>query len=321
MPSASSFPQQVMPDEEHRAPIRCNLQTVEDIVGPATIDQLVADAADRGHQITARVIRDWTQAGLLDYPQKRSAGRGHGSRHALYSENQRHLLLTLLHHRPTNGISGLARIPVGIWVYWGEEYVELPQVRRAMRTWLGDARVSLRQSRATAREILGQIDNPAAGPAARKELLDTISDGAYTARVDLERLERAVQAVFEPGSGQIRRAVGHPAAPMTTRSMVDMVRARCAAAQRLIADEITDQEFLAARHTHLVGYAEYAMQRGTYTAMAPADHPDMYEPVTAEIALNSCCGHLLTTLGLNHLYPEAAARVLARPAPQMNFGS
>ncbi|MFF7172259.1 hypothetical protein [Streptomyces pseudovenezuelae] len=28
----------------------------------------------------------------------------------------------------------------------------------------------------------------------------------------------------------------------------------------------------------------------------------------------SCCGHLLATLGLNSLYPEVAARVLARPA-------
>lgn len=291
-----------------------------EITGPGTIDQLVADAAGRGHQITARVIRDWTQAGLLDYPHKRSAGRGQGSRQALYPENQRHLLLTLLHHRPDNGISSLARIPVGIWMYWGEQYVGLPQARRAMLTWLGDPRVSRRQARASAQEILRQLDNPAATAAARRELIETVCESAYTARVDFERLELAVRAVFEPGSGRIRRAVGHAAAPMTAEAMVVTVRARCAAAQRLIAGEITDEEFLAARHSHLVGYADYAIHRGVYAAAAPADHPDMYEPVTAESALNSCCGHLLTTLGLNSLYPDAAARLLAQPAPRIEFG-
>lgn len=294
-----------------------------EINGPGTIDQLIADAAGCGHQINARVIRDWTQAGLLDYPQKRSAGRGQGSRQALYSENQRNLLLTLLVHRPTNGISSLARIPVGIWMYWGEEYVALAQVRRAMGTWLGDPRVSHRQARATAREMLRQLDNPAATEAARRELIETLSESAYTGpdRVDFDKLERAVRAVFEPGSDQIRRAVGHPAAPMTAESMVETIRARCVGAQRLIAGQITDEEFLAARHAHLVGYADYVMQRSVFARMAPADHPDMYEPVTAEIALNSCCGYLLTNLGLNSLHPEAAARVLARPAPQIQFGS
>lgn len=292
-----------------------------EINGPGTIDQLVKDAAERGYQITARVIRDWTQAGLLDYPQKRPAGRGQGSHQALYSENQRNLLLTLLHHRSDNGISSLARIPVGIWMYWGEQYVELPQVRRAMGTWLGDAQVSQRHARATAREILRQLDNPAATAAARRELIATVSEGAYTARFDFERLERAVRAVFEPGAETIHRALGHPAAPMTAESILEAVKARCTAAQRLIAGEITDQEFLAARHAHLVGYAEYAMQRGRYAAMAPADHPDMYEPVTAEIALNSCCGHLLTTLGLNTLHPEGAARILAQPTPRIRFTS
>lgn len=206
-------------------------------------------------------------------------------------------------------------------MYWGEQYVQLPQVRRAMRTWLGDPRVSGRQALATAREILRQLDSPAATAAARRELIEAVSESAYTARIDFEQLERAVRAVFEPGSDQIRRAVGHPAAPMTADSMIETVKARCTAAQRLIDGKISDQEFLAARHAHLVGYAEYAMQRGRFAAMAPVDHPDMYEPVTAEIALNSCCGHLLTTLGLNSLYPEAAARILAQPAPRIDFGS
>jgi hypothetical protein len=41
---------------------------------PGTIDDMVADAAEYGHKVTARLIRDWSQQGLLDYPQKRPGG-------------------------------------------------------------------------------------------------------------------------------------------------------------------------------------------------------------------------------------------------------
>lgn len=39
----------------------------------------------------------------------------------------------------------------------------------------------------------------------------------------------------------------------------------------------------------------------------------MYEPVTAESALNTCCGDLLTTIGLSALYSEYAIQVHAMP--------
>jgi hypothetical protein len=38
---------------------------MEGITGPGTIDQLVADAEVHGHETNIRLIRDWTQAGLL----------------------------------------------------------------------------------------------------------------------------------------------------------------------------------------------------------------------------------------------------------------
>jgi len=70
-----------------------------------------------------------------------------------------------------------------------------------------DAKVSLPHAR-----DLGQLDNPAATATARRALVEIISQGAYTARFDIGQLERVVRAVFEPGSDQIRRAVGHTAA-------------------------------------------------------------------------------------------------------------
>lgn len=291
------------------------------VTEPGTVHDLVADAAGQGHHVTVRLIRDWTAAGLLDSPQRRPAGKGHGSRPALYAANQRELLVTLLHHRPGNGIKSLARIPVCIWMYWGEEYVPLRQVRVAMRTWLGDPRSSLRQARQTAREVLGQLDNPAATPAARRELLTTLTDLAYTNHLDLGRLTRTVRAVFEPGYGTLRRAVGHPVAPLTADSVIDLVQARFTAVDLLERGAVTDQDFLDARHAHLVGYADYAMSQPLFAAATPSGSALRYEPADLQTAANQCCAHLLTMIGLQSMYPQRAARIKRVPAPRIAFPS
>lgn len=294
---------------------------MEAITEPGTIEQLVADAARHGHQVGTRLVRDWTERGLLDYPQRRPAGKGRGSYPAVYSAHQRNLFLSLLHHRPTNKIKSLARIPVGIWAYWGEDYVSTSQARRAFMTWLGDdARSSKKRSRQTAQDVLRQLDHPDATPAARRELLDTLSDIAYTGRVDdYARLERSVRDVFEPGYGKIRRVVGHPAAPMMAQPMIQLIRARLAAIARFQAGTVSDEELLQARHVHLVAYAEYATQQPALAAAAYGPNHNMYEPVTAEDALNNCCGHLLTSIGLAALDPEQASRLAKAPAPKITF--
>jgi hypothetical protein len=291
---------------------------MEQTLGPVTIDRLVTEAGRRGYKASARLIRDWSAAGLLDYPERRGAGKGQGSRAALYSENQTELLMTLLHHRPANGIKSLARIPVGIWLYFGDAYVPLAQVRRAMTTWLGDPRSSLREARESAREMLRRLDNPHATDAARNVLLATLSEIAHTGRLDPDRLERAVRDVFEPGSSHIRRVVGHPDAPLMVESFLDVIQARMLAVDRLIHGQVTDDDFRQARHGHLVTFAEYAARHSQLAASTPPGTPDMYEPVTAEIALNSACGNLLTTLGMAAMYPDGAARLASRPTQRVH---
>lgn len=292
---------------------------MEAITEPGTIDQLVADAARHGHQVGVRLIRDWTERGLLDYPQRRPAGKGHGSRPALYPASQRNLLLTLLHHRSANKIKSLARIPVCIWTYWGDEFVSAAHALRAMNTWLGDPRVSLAQARKSAQELLRRLDNANATIASRRELLDTVSKIAYTCHADYPRLERAVRDVFEPGHDRIRRALGHPVAPMMADTIIDVIKARLTAVNRLKAGRISDEEFRQARHAHLVTYAEYAAEQPQLAAAAPAAHRDMYEPVTAEHALINCCGDLLTTIGMSILYPDIATQMAAKRAPAIKI--
>jgi len=260
--------------------IRCNLHSVEEITGPGTIDQLVDDAHTHQYEANTRLIRDWTQAGLLDYPTRRPAGKGHGSLPALYTEEQRKLFLTLLHHRPTTRIRGLAKIPVGLWLYFGDSYVPLRQARLALMTWLGDSRTSLRGARETAQEMLVSLDNPAASEKARRELREVITHSAYTGKVDFKVLEAAARAVFEPGHHTVRRAVGHPAAPLVVDSVIQSVKARVHAVKKLNADEITDEQFNLARHTHLVTFADYIVLQPFLAAQAPENNPGMYEPTT-----------------------------------------
>jgi len=233
----------------------------------------------------------------------------------------RNLFLTLLHHRPTNKIKSLARIPVGIWTYWGDEYVPTSQALRAMKTWVGDPRERRQKARQTAQEIVRQLDSPTATATARRDLLNTLSDLAYTGRADYPRLERAVRDVFDPGAGTIRRAVGHPAAPLMADSVIEVTRARLEATARLQTNKVTEDEMRQARHIHLVSYAECAIQQPVLAPHAPATAPDMYEPVTAETALNNSCSNLLTVLGLAVLHPQETARAAATPQPRIIFTS
>jgi hypothetical protein len=287
---------------------------VVEISEPGTIDDMVADAAASGYMATARLIRDWTEQGLLDYPQKRPAGKGHGSAPALYPASQRNLLLTLLQKRPGTNIRSLARIPVGIWMYWGEDYVPIRQARRALMTWVGDPRASKQRAQESARAILGQIDSPEATNRARRELLDVLTQAGYTGRPDFERMERAIRNVFEPDYRQhIRKAIGHPSAPVMTDSMIRVMKARLTAVTELTVGNVTDEALIQARDSHLFAYADYAARQPFLAATSPPGAPQLYAPVTAEDTLSNCCGHLLSAIGLEIMYPADAERLrLAR---------
>lgn len=268
-----------------------------------TITGLVEAAWAAGHTATTRLIRDWTERGLLDSPKRRPAGKGHGSKPALYAANQRDLFLTLLSKRDeAKTISSLARLPVFIWMYWGDEYVPLRQARRAFTTWLGDPRSSKRQSKASAQSVLMQLDHPAASQAARNQLVTLVADITYTGTSDIERLREAVRAVFEPGSPQLRRSIGHPSAPLTTDSVVTLISARLAVIDHLGAHRITGRQFLEARQQHLVAIQHYQQAQPLLAADFPGG---MYEAPDMQRKLNDCCHHLLTILGL---------MILANPA-------
>jgi hypothetical protein len=98
---------------------------------------------------------------------------------------------------------------------------------------------------------------------------------------------------------------------MTVDSLVGVTKARQLAVALLRSGGVSDQAFYQARHVHIVAYAEYAANQVAYASSAPADHRDMYERVTVESALNDCCKHLITAIGLQALHPDRGAELVA----------
>jgi hypothetical protein len=304
--------------------------------GPGTISDMIGDADAAGFQATERLVRDWTRHGLLDYPQRRPAGKGHGSAAALYPAAQRNLFVTLLGKRPGNNVASLARIPVCIWMHWGEDWVPLRQARRALLRWLGDPdaggsfekdvlRTSKRRALSAAKAITAQIESAGATAAARSELIQVLADANYYGDPDFDRIEEAVRAVFEPGYTVLRRAGGHPAAPVMTDALIGIFKARLTAVTALTAGTVTDEDLVSARDSYLFSYAEYVALQPVLATSSPAGRPSLYAPATPEDTVANCCGNLLSALGMELMEPARAAELrsaragLRRPGPA-HFG-
>jgi hypothetical protein len=109
-------------------------------------------------------------------------------------------------------------------------------------------------------------------------LLEVLTEAAYTGRPDFPVLERAVSAVFDAGTTQIRRAIGHPAAPVTTESLIGVIKARLAAVTALTADQVTGEALARAHDAHLFAYAEYIARAPSVAAAAPPGIPQLCMP-------------------------------------------
>jgi hypothetical protein len=68
--------------------------------------------------------------------------------------------------------------------------------------------------------------------AAGNEPIEALADASYSGEPDFARIENAVKAEFEPGFSTLRRATGHPAAPVMAESTVTIFKARLAAVRR-----------------------------------------------------------------------------------------
>jgi hypothetical protein len=283
------------------------------ITEPGTIDDLVADATAAGYEANARLIHSWIPKGLLDRPQRRPKGR-RGSDKAIHSRSQRKLFLLLLdkrHQQPNLKLNGLAQVPIGLWLLWGDEYVSTRQALKALNTWTGHGQRSLEVAREGARQLLAQLDHPLATTTARARLVRVMTDIANSARYeDRERAEltHAVREVFEPtsvfaGSGMVR-ALGHPDAALTAEKVVTHTEAMCTAIAFMRRGRV-DQELLErARDVYHRSMSEYLARLPTLAAAAPAPLAGAFSEPTLDDRVNAAGGQLLVLIGYELLHRQ-----------------
>lgn len=277
--------------------------------GGCTSEQLVQQARTQGFaNVSKRLIVDWTELGLLDKPTRRPRAGG-GSEPAVWSDNQAQLFLVLLDkRRQVKRIATLCNIPVFIWRGWGEDYVPIRQVRRAMRTFSDHfATSSGRAARSTAIDLLDSfgITNP--NPAQRDALINIITELTSTPRTEIGAHEQHL-------TDTLRRAIGPHIATTGLPDVPDLlwaINCRLAAAAALRGDTNTplpDQLFKAARIT--------------YQQTAPAylrDGIGTFGPATSAERLhelaNNACLNLLLELGrhLTQPLPPSSPATKAQP--------
>lgn len=265
-----------------------------------TVEELCEEAGRRGYPATPRLVFDWIEKGLLDRTTIVSRGR-HG-RKGYLPEQQLELFLTLLLHRykapRSKKIAGLLNIPVWVWLWWGDEFIPLRQVRRALKTWAavmarGD---TTRNALQAARALAGDLGRPPS-PRGGRPLLSVrrLADMIHQGRFDKEGLAEAVRTLAS-GDGKGRKVVIEPTQPkMSPEQVVMLIGRRIDAITHL--DEIPDDMLLAARDQYKHTYPRYLLS----------------SPATAEESLNQACVDLVTGLGL--IRSNAAA--LPEPASQV----
>jgi hypothetical protein len=269
---------------------------------PATIEDLVADAKSLGRPVKARLITDWVSLGLLDNPKRQPRGRGRGSDKALWPPEQRDLFRSLVERRgDVKRITVLANLPVFVWLEWGDDFVPLRQVRRALASWTGPTRkVPWKQARTNARELLGQIEDPRAKREDKAALVTLVAQTAYSGvPVDREQLIDAVAKVLDPDATAAQH--GPPGARFSPDGYVELLEARLVARDR-IAD-LPDSHFRWARNAYRVSTRDYESDQPRLRAEAGPRFAPLFERMTMEHRLNNACHSLLTLIGLGMLNP------------------
>ena len=249
---------------------------------------LVAEARARGFDATPRLITDWVRLGLLARPHRRGLGQGRGSV-AGWEEPQFRLWLLLIEKRPTvNQVVTLANLPVSLWLYFGDQYVGLPQVKRALATWAGFTRAKGYED---AGRLVGQF---------LRELPDlkVPRDRRRAVRTKLVRVLANPQRKGDVLA--LRREIVHLIQPTPTRrnlknqrqweNHVDLLFARLAGLQAVAAGTLPDSRYYWARTMTQYGRTSWGRVGG---------------PPTPEELFPNACLDLVTTLGLSLSMPVA----------------
>jgi hypothetical protein len=255
--------------------------------------ELLEEARAAGFGVSQGLIERYVTLGLLDAAQPDGTGRGYrkGVRWS-WSENQRRLWLTVLDkRRQTDKPRALANIPVQIWLYWGEDYVPLRQVRRSLETY-SEVRKSARRHDypRAARSLVNSIARRAAFPRARAALVDALVEAAHSRQLDVDLIRPLLNEVV---------GAADPTAQTDGPRMLFNFAAQWAATSRF--DDLTDAHFRWARAFVLYGQADYARTRDALAA--DPRFGALHQPFDFQYLSNRACQDVLFVLGMSLVAP------------------
>jgi hypothetical protein len=277
---------------------------------PATKADLVADAAALGVQVSERLVTDWVEVGLLDAPTRAGAGRGQGSKAALFSANQRRLFTELIQKRTqTRKISQLARIPMYLWVGWGDDYVPTRQARKAFRTWARDTlRVGVKNAQANAIAIVEQVAADNAPQQEVTELTSLLAKIAHQGRLDdAAELENLLDIVVDPqGSNQ---RLGPPGLQVDAKQYVKSLVRSQVALKHVLDGTLEEDMLLTAREHQRQDLAQYLTQQPLLlTQMTPDQSAKFKIRMEPQDIFDQVCPSLLLIIGALY-YPDEGTDV------------
>jgi hypothetical protein len=287
---------------------RCKLKIV-----PLTRKGMVAAARDASYSdVSDRLVTDWVSLGLLDEPERTARGKGQG-RGAFYEwpETQRDLFLTLLAQRPdAPSRAAMCAIPVGIWMYWGDEWIPLRQVRRALRTWWDrPGRIGWQRSLEAARLVVDTLAPAGTSRAAKSELRELVAGALENHVFPREAITESVRQLLDARSSD--GAWGPYRTPPS--EVVDGMWSMAVAIDRY--QELTDGMFYEARSRLRPIMMSYAADWPTLSRQP--GYGQSYEQPTWEFLINRSPPQLLAGLGLQLLAQED--RRSLGPVPIQNW--
>jgi hypothetical protein len=268
--------------------------------------------------LSDRHLTDLIEDGLINGPCKN--GLPGGGSEAVWPQEQLDLLLMVLkkqqeldqragHHVYARKL--LCNIPVCTWLYWGEAYIPLDQVKRAMVTW---ARAYRQSPKSKAKQSARHLTRLSASPRSDrndkevliKRIITLATSGESLKDNEVEDLLYLLKDVIDPED--IGEAKGPARAKLSAEAVVGLIHARLTAINHLSAQSgeisiIPDTIWHWARTTHLFVSQLYKQTQPEYASDPTLDSvmKGLFEPLNMSEMLNNACGHLLAVLGLGIL--------------------
>ncbi len=270
-----------------------------------TSAELVTEGRLQGLSPTPRLIRDWTEKGLLGAPQRRWLGRARGSQ-AWWSAGQKDMFNDLLRARQHDSSvrdAALARLPVLIWLQPGNGPVSIVQVRRALATWVaGIGQQPKSRSAAAGTSIASSLASQTAAARPRRRFAEYVAGIQHEGTAEKHRLVDVATRAIDTTPGQLR---GPEGAPLSGAIFAELIDRRLRLVKRLARTsdrnapshlEIPDSDFEQARQYWRYVSADYLGEQA-YFARDP-DTGHLFAEWTGSEQMTQACNSFVDCLGM-----------------------